>query len=141
MDLVDYSSPKLDSVRDLIDQAKSVMQNAYAPFSRFKVGAALRTDKGNVYKGCNVENASLGGTICAERGAVMSAIAAEGAGKVMEIAIASGSEEPAPPCGICRQFLSQFMHQDARVYLVSTKSSSIRVVDFWELIPYSFTEF
>ena len=70
-----------EDVRLLLDEAKDVMKNAFAPFSKFKVGAAIRTEKGNVYRGCNVENASLGGTICAERGAAMASVASEGYGR------------------------------------------------------------
>ncbi len=128
-------------VKTLIDEASKVMQNAYAPFSKFKVGAAILTDTGNIYKGCNVENASLGGTICAERGAAMASVAAEGARRFEAIAIASGSDEPAPPCAICRQFLSQFTDADAKVYLYSTKTGVTREFDFGTLMPYPFTEF
>ncbi len=128
-------------VQTLLEEAKKVMQNAYAPFSKFKVGAALLTDSGNIYKGCNVENASLGGTICAERGAAMASVAAEGARRFKAIAIASASDEPAPPCAICRQFLSQFMDADGQVYLISTKTGVLRHFSFGELMPYPFTEF
>ena len=131
-----------DKTRDmLLEEAKKVMKNAYAPFSKFHVGAAILTDTGNVYKGCNVENASLGGTICAERGAAMASVAAEGARRFEAIAIASASDEPAPPCAICRQFLSQFTDPDAQVYLISTKTGVMRQFDFGTLMPYPFTEF
>lgn len=125
----------------LIRDALSVMNNAYAKYSDFKVGAALYTDKGNVYKGCNVENASFGGTICAERGAAMACIANEGASSILAIAIASDAEEPAPPCAICRQFLSEFMAPSAQLYLISRKSGVLRHYDFEKLLPMSFTEF
>lgn len=141
MEILNYSSEKLNSVRSLLDQAMAVRENAYAPFSKFKVGAALLTAKNNIYKGCNVENASIGGTICAERGAAMAAIATEGANSFLAIAIASGSDVPAAPCGICRQFLSQFMAKDAKVYLISTITKDVTVLNFWDLIPYPFTEF
>ncbi len=99
------------------------------------------TEKGNVYRGCNVENASLGGTICAERGAAMASVAGEGYSRFRTIAIASGSDEPAPPCAICRQFLSQFTDGDVPVYLVSTRTGVVKKFDFSELMPYPFTEF
>ncbi len=128
-------------LNSLIEGAKAVKDNAYAPFSKFKVGAAILTESGNIYRGCNVENASLGGTICAERGAAMAAIAAEGYQRFVAIAIASESDEPAPPCAICRQFLCQFMDADAPVYMVSTKTGTMRKLDFGTLMPYPFNEF
>ena len=130
-----------EDVRLLLDEAKNVMKNAFAPFSKFKVGAAIRTEKGNVYRGCNVENASLGGTICAERGAAMASIASEGYGRFKAIAIASGSDDPAPPCAICRQFLAQFTDSDVPVYLISVKSGVLKKFRFGVLMPYAFTEF
>ena len=130
-----------EDVRLLLDEAKNVMKNAFAPFSKFKVGAAIRTEKGNVYRGCNVENASLGGTICAERGAAMASVASEGYGRFKAIAIASGSDDPAPPCAICRQFLAQFTDPDVPVYLISVKSGVLKKFRFGVLMPYAFTEF
>ena len=130
-----------DDVKGLIDSAAAVMKNAYAPFSRFHVGAAILTERGNVYTGCNVENASLGGTICAERGAAMASVAGEGYSRFKAIAIASGSDEPAPPCALCRQFLSQFTDPDVPVYLYSVKSGVLKLFSFGVLMPYPFTEF
>lgn len=125
----------------LIEDAKAVRLNAYEPFSHFKVGAAIFTSKGNIYKGCNVENASYGGTICAERGAGMAAIAGEGETRFDIIAIASQSDEPAPPCALCRQFLSQFMGKYGQVYLVSTSNGVVRHYNFGTVMPFPFTEF
>ena len=125
----------------LINEALEAQKNAYAPYSKFKVGAAILTETGNVYKGCNVENASLGASICAERNAATTAIAKEGKVRFKAIAIASTSDEPAPPCGICRQFLSEFTDTEAPVYLVSAKSGKTKEFSFGKLMPESFTEF
>lgn len=91
----------------LIDQAKSMRKHAYAPYSRFQVGAALRTKQGRVYCGCNVENLSFGLTICAERNALFAAISA-GERDFDALAVVADSREPVTPCGACRQVLAEF---------------------------------
>ena len=126
---------------ELIKEALEAMENAYAPYSHFKVGAAILTENGNIYSGCNVENASFGATICAERNAATTAIAKEGKVRFKAIAIASMPENPAPPCGICRQFLSEFTDVEAPVYLVSSVSGKTKEFSFGALMPELFTEF
>ncbi|MDB6154078.1 MAG: cytidine deaminase [Chthoniobacteraceae bacterium] len=92
----------------LFELAWEVRRNAYAPYSNFRVGAALLTKDGKVFTGCNVENLSFGLTICAERAAVTAAIAA-GSAEFVSIAIVSESVSPVSPCGACRQVLSEFV--------------------------------
>ncbi len=128
-------------IGSLIHTAIKVRENAYAPYSNFKVGAGLLTETGKIYAGCNVENASLGGTICAERGASMTAIATEGKKQFQMIAIASSAEDPAPPCAICRQFLSEFMPADGQVFMIGVSSGVIKHYSFETLLPCTFTEF
>jgi cytidine deaminase len=91
----------------LRDAAFAAMENAYAPYSHFRVGAAVRATTGEIISGCNVENAAYGEALCAERVAVAAAVA-QGKKSFVEIAIASESDEPSPPCGSCRQTMNEF---------------------------------
>jgi cytidine deaminase len=93
--------------QSLIDEAKTARENAAARFSNFKVGAALRTRAGKVYRGCNVENATYGLTVCAERVALLSAIAA-GERQFDAVAVVTQSDEPSTPCGPCRQLMWEY---------------------------------
>jgi len=120
----------------LIAAARAVRENAYAPASRFRVGAALLTDDGQTFVGCNVENASYGLTICAERAAVCAAVAA-GKRRIEAVAIVTDLEEPARPCGACRQVLAEF-GKDMEVFLAGRGQ---QVVEFSlsALLPDPFT--
>jgi len=93
--------------RDLLNMAREAAKSAYVPYSHFPVGAALECADGSVFTGCNVENAALGSTICAERTAVVKAVS-EGRKKFLRIAIYGEGENYCMPCGACRQFLSEF---------------------------------
>lgn len=126
---------------DLVQRAKAVREQAYAPYSRYAVGAAIATKRGSVFVGCNVENASFGATICAERGAIMQMVAA-GEREPIACAVVTGDDEPASPCGICRQVLAEFA-PDMPVVLVGLGSKSRagetgRVVSLAELLPLQF---
>jgi cytidine deaminase len=104
----------------LIAAARVVRLNAHAPYSGFQVGAALETAGGNIITGCNVENATYGLTICAERVAIVKAIS-EGHGKFTRIAIVADTDAPTPPCGACRQILWEF-GGDLEVILANLES-------------------
>lgn len=126
-------APDLDP---LVAQALEVRKNAYAPYSNFKVGAALLGESGRVYLGCNVENSSYGLCVCAERSAVARAVA-DGEKAFKGIVIATQSELPSPPCGMCRQTLAEFA-QHMPVVLVNEKGARIDS-SLDELFPMSFT--
>jgi cytidine deaminase len=106
---------------NLAQRALRARENAFAPYSKFQVGAALETVDGKIYTGCNVENATYGLTVCAERVALWKAIS-EGARKFRRLAVASSSPHPAPPCGACRQLLWEFCG-DLEIVLASTEGS------------------
>ncbi len=95
--------------QQLLEAAKSAMDNAYAPYSHFRVGAAILTEKGEVFSGCNVENASYGMTNCAERTAIFSAIAKSGPKlEILAVAVVNDQDVPCSPCGACRQVIYEF---------------------------------
>ena len=106
----------------LMEAALAARDNAYAPFSKFKVGAAIEDETGRIFTGCNVENATYGLTICAERVAVFKAIS-EGARKFTRIAVAADTDVLTPPCGACRQILWEFCG-DAELTLVNLQGKS-----------------
>lgn len=101
------ADPTPRQVDELCARARAVQQHAYAPASHFRVGAAVLADDGRVFVGCNVENASYGLTICAERAAICAAVAA-GVRAIRAVAVATDLLEPARPCGACRQVLAEF---------------------------------
>ena len=119
----------------LISIAKEALKNAYAPFSKFQVGAALLTKSGEVYTGVNVENSSYGATICAERTAFVKAIS-EGVREFSAIAIVS-SEGSAWPCGICRQFMQEFCDADFEIISLDDEGN-IKVYTMAEMLPEGF---
>jgi cytidine deaminase len=99
----------MDEVKkqELIRVALEARKKAYAPYSKYQVGAALLGKSGRIFSGCNVENASFGATICAERTAAVKAVS-EGETAFIALAVATDGKEPGAPCGICRQFLAEF---------------------------------
>jgi len=121
--------------RELYKKAVESMQYSYAPFSKFNVGAALLTKSGEVFTGVNVENSSFGATVCAERTAMCKAIS-EGFRDFKAIAIASSGGE-AWPCGICRQFMNEFVGEDFRI-ITGKDEESLRVFTMKELMPEGF---
>ena len=126
---------------ELIAQAKAAMETAYAPYSGYRVGAALLCADGTVYRGCNVENASYGATNCAERTAFFKAIS-EGKREFTAIAVCGGKDgvitDVFPPCGICRQVMREFCGDVFVVYLASV-GDQYQTLTLSQLLPYSFS--
>ena len=125
---------RMPSTKDLIVSAKMAQKLAYAPYSKFKVGAALLGKSGRIYTGCNVENASYGLACCAERNAVFKALS-EGEREFRAIAIVSGSPEPTAPCGACRQVLNEFA-PDISVIMPGRKRTVKTTLK--KLLPFAF---
>lgn len=121
--------------KELFEKAEEAKNNAYVPYSKFRVGAALLTKTGKVFKGCNVECASFGGTNCAERTAIFKAVS-EGETEFEAIAITSDLKEETFPCGICRQVIREF-GKNIKIIL-RTKDKEIKIYELEELLPYSF---
>jgi cytidine deaminase len=119
----------------LIRAAKQAKRKAYAPYSSFRVGAAIRTKKGRVYTGCNIENSSYGLAICAERTAIFKAIS-EGEKEFTAIAVASDDPDFCPPCGACRQVLMDLA--PSLDFVMINKKGQEKVVTLKELFPYPF---
>jgi cytidine deaminase len=126
-----------DLVQRLQTQATEAAEHAYAPYSKFRVGAALLLENGAIVTGANVENASYGLTICAERSAVVRAIAEQGPGtRLLACAVTNLNQAASPPCGACRQVLNEFMLPSARV--IFRGKSDWENYSFDEVLPHRF---
>lgn len=120
------------------EAAKKAWENAYTPFSEYHVGAAVvSAATGNIYPGCNVENSSLGATICAERNAITTAIAAEGPVGLSLVVVYSDDDPPAPPCAVCLQVIAEFARPDTPVVLFAKNGHEVRY-QFKDLLPNAF---
>lgn len=122
----------------LVKKAIEAKEKAYAPYSGFRVGAAVQTTEGRIYTGCNVENSSYGATICAERTAIVKAVS-EGQTEICAIAITSDSDLLTYPCGICRQVISEFMNDNTKV-ICSDKNGKYKVYEMNDILPHAFTK-
>ena len=117
----------------LLDAAREVREMAYVPYSKFKVGAAIRGASGTVYRGCNVENVAYPEGTCAEAGAIAAMVAA-GETEITEVCVIADSEHPTPPCGGCRQKLAEFARDGAPV-LLATLNGTTTATTVGELLP------
>lgn len=132
-----FDRPDAPSFEPLIAQAIAAQERAYAPYSKFLVGAALLCEDGTVVPGCNVENASYGGTICAERSAVVSAISQGKKAHFRALVVVTRGPEPSYPCGMCRQVLFEF-GPELPILLVARNGGARKLVNLRELLPGGF---
>ena len=121
--------------RDMLDLARKYRDRPYAPYSNFRVVSVVRGGSGALYPGVNVENASYGLTICAERAAIFRAVS-EGERRISEVLVyAIDSDEPIFPCGACLQVIAEFADGDARIYAYSEKTGRYEVATLSQLLP------
>ncbi|HZL16318.1 MAG TPA: cytidine deaminase [Polyangia bacterium] len=121
----------------LIAAARAARKHAHAPYSKFRVGAAVLDERGRLHVGCNVENASYGLTVCAERNAVAAAVAA-GARSIRAVAVASGARPPASPCGACRQVIAELGASGTEIFLAGPRGAGEQTT-LGALLPHAFS--
>ncbi|MFS0635839.1 cytidine deaminase [Mesobacillus foraminis] len=124
-------------IKMLIQEARKAMEKAYVPYSKFQVGAALLTEDGKVYQGCNIENAAYSMCNCAERTAIFSAYA-QGDRKFKGLAVIADTDRPVSPCGACRQVISELCPNDMKVVLTNL-NGDIKEITVEELLPGAFS--
>jgi len=125
-----------DKKQELLAAARKARENAYAPYSSFRVGSAVLGGDGNIYSGCNVENASFGLTCCAERNAIFAMVAA-GEKEIRELLVIGESDEFLPPCGACRQVIAEFAAPPTVVHMCD-RAGDCRDATVAELVPFIF---
>lgn len=127
-----------DMQKKLYDAAVIAQKRAHAPYSGAHIGAAVLMADGQIFNGCNVENASYGGTVCAERVALWKAVS-EGASKqVKEVMVISDADKPWPPCGFCRQVIAEFGTEETMIYTANL-TGKMKTFKFGEIFPEAFT--
>jgi cytidine deaminase len=127
-----------ESLRELYTAAKKAREHAYCPYSKHQVGSAIRTSDGKIVAGCNVENSSYGGTVCAERNAIFKAVSESGKIQIEEVLVITDSETPWPPCGLCRQVIAEFAAPGLKIHATNLQGKA-RTTEFNELFPEAFT--
>ena len=126
--------PKKKTTQELHKAAVESRKNSHSPYSKAKVGAAIRLKSGEVFSGCNIENASYGATVCAERVAIWKAVSELGKIEIAEVVVVTDAKEAWPPCGMCRQVLSEFATAKTQVHTADLKNIQ-KTFSFSELLP------
>ncbi|MNS59058.1 Cytidine deaminase [compost metagenome] len=127
-----------DVQKKLYDKACIAQKNAHAPYSGALIGAAVLMSDGHIYNGCNVENASYGGTVCAERVAIFKAVSEGTARSIKEVLVVSDADKPWPPCGFCRQVIAEFANEATLIHTANLQGK-IKTFGFAEIFPEAFT--
>ena len=127
----------MENYADLLSSAKIACENSYSPYSKFSVGAAILYESGKIYTGCNVENASYGLSLCAERNAMASAINSGEKSKIKAVAIYSPQQKKCFPCGACRQWLNEFASEKTEIILEGDDSNPL-IMTLEDIFPYGF---
>jgi cytidine deaminase len=132
-----------EALQNLHRQAVLAREHSHSPYSQAKVGASILLENGEVFSGCNIENASFGGTVCAERVALWKAVSEKGLleiqrHKITDIMVVTDSEEPWPPCGFCRQVMAEFCGPETQIHTANLKESK-KTYRLKDLFPESFT--
>lgn len=120
----------------MIDIAKEVLENAYAPYSKYRVGAVIETSSGKLYTGCNIENMSFGLTVCAERVAIFKAVS-DGERSIVKVVIVSDGDSTPIPCGACLQVMNEFSDEDLEI-IVSSRDGKFERFKLIDLLPRPF---
>jgi len=129
--------PVQKALQGLFELAKIARKNSYSPYSKYKVGAAIRLKDGKVYSGCNVENSTYGATTCAEQVAILKAVSENGRIEILEVFVVTDSNPLAAPCGICRQVISEFGPR-AKIHIANLKGKIV-TRKLKDLLPMAFT--
>lgn len=127
-----------DTQKKLFEAAVKAQKNSYSPYSKARIGAAILMADGSVFSGCNVENASFGGTVCAERTAVLKAISEGAVKQISEVLVVSEFEKPWPTCGFCRQVIAEFATEKTLIH-TTNNAGVIKTFTFPEIFPEAFT--
>lgn len=125
-----------EKIQELIDETLEIRERAYAPYSKFKVGALVIDEKGNTHYGVNVENGSYGLSNCAERSAIFTGVT-EGMKKIKTVVVVADTTGPVSPCGACRQVLSEFADKDT-IIILSNLKKEYKIMSLDEILPYGF---
>ena len=124
-------------LEELIELAIENKKNSYSPYSKFRVSSVVLTKKGNIYKGVNIENAAYSVTICAERSALSSAISA--GEKEIDTIIITGDSDMTYPCGVCRQFMAEFLDTDSKI-VIANSVEDYKIYGLKDILPYNFSK-
>ncbi|KHD88208.1 MAG: cytidine deaminase [Bdellovibrio sp. ArHS] len=127
-----------DTQKKLFDAACIAQKKAHAPYSNALIGAAVLMSDGSIHSGCNVENASYGGTVCAERVAIWKAISSGSTKQIKEVLVVSDAEKPWPPCGFCRQVIAEFANEQTVIHTANLQGK-MKSFSFPEIFPEAFT--